>query len=77
MGAVCFLTFYKTRVKSNGSLKKNLFKTGFANSFSFSFFLFILEGREKGERITSCRSFNDPIDFHQLKRGPMISLKND
>ena len=49
-------------VKSNGSLKNLiLFKTGFANSLTFPLFL---GGREKGEGITSCRTFSDPLDFH-------------
>ena len=42
-------------VKIDWMPNKNLFKTGFANSFS-----------EKVERITSCRIFSDPKDFHQV-----------
>ena len=39
---------------------------------------FFYEEREKGERITSCRTFSDPIDFHpvngRVKNKNLISL---
>ena len=59
---------YKAKSFVAHSLKKvqNFFKTDFANSFSFSFSLFYLEGREKGKRITGCRTFGDPIDFYPI-----------
>ena len=44
--------------------KKTCLKPVFANSFSFSPSIFFWERREKGKRITSCRTFSDPIDFH-------------
>jgi hypothetical protein len=44
-------------------ITKNLFRTGFADSFSFSSSLISWEGREKGERITSCYTYSDPIYF--------------
>jgi len=52
-----------------------LFKTGFADLFLLSSFLFFQEGREKGERITSCRTFSDPIDFHREKDSKVFSQK--
>jgi hypothetical protein len=52
-------------VKIKCITKNNLFKTGFTNSFFFSSSFFFQEGREKKERITSCRIFSVPIDFYR------------